>query len=181
MAENTATHKPAQDTAAPRLSLITKIGWGFADAGVNAFVFIKAVVILAFMTQYMGVATSLAGLVTGLVVLTDMITDPIIGTWSDRTPTRFGRRRPFMIIGMVLMFVCTYLMFYPPGFEGTAAALWVFVFYALASVGFTMVAVPYGAMATEMTESVSERTTLMGFRFAFASVGLALSLAFTGE
>ena len=108
-----------QETSS-RLSLGTKIGWGFADAGVNVFVFIKAVVILAFMTQYMGVAPSLAGLITGLVVLTDMITDPLIGAWSDRTPTRFGRRRPFMVVGMILMFVCTYLIFYPPGFEGTA-------------------------------------------------------------
>lgn len=165
----------ADQSSARPLSLGTKIAWGFADAGVNIFVYVKAVVIFAFMTQYMGVGPSLAGLVAGLVVLTDMVTDPLIGTWSDRTPSRFGRRRPFMVVGMVLMFLFTYLMFTPPGLTGAAAAAWVFVFYALASVGFTMVAVPYGAMATEMTDSPQQRTTMMGFRFAFASVGLLLA------
>jgi len=157
------------------LSLGTKIAWGYADAGVNIFVYLKAVVIFAFMTQYMGVGPSLAGFVTGLVVLTDMVTDPLIGAWSDRTTSRFGRRRPFMVVGMGLMFLFTYLMFNPPGLSGMSAALWVFVFYALASIGFTMVAVPYGAMATEMTDLPQARTTMMGFRFAFASVGLLLA------
>ena len=165
----------ADQNQAARLSLGTKISWGVADAGVNIFVYLKAVVIFAFMTQYMGVGASVAGLVTGLVVLTDMVTDPLIGSWSDRSSSRFGRRRPFMVAGMVLMFLFTYLMFTPPGLTGTAAAIWVFVFYALASVGFTMVAVPYGAMATEMTQSPQERTTMMGFRFAFASVGLLIA------
>jgi len=158
-----------------RLSLGTKVAWGFADAGVNVFVYVKAVVILAFMTQYMGVGAGLAGLVTGLVVLTDMITDPLVGAWSDRRASRFGRRRPFMVVGAVFMFAFTYLMFTTPGLTGAAAALWVFIFYALASIGFTMVAVPYGAMATEMTSEPQERTVMMGFRFAFASVGLLLA------
>ena len=162
-------------TPSARLSLGTKIAWGFADAGVNIFVYLKAVVIFAFMSQYMGVSTSLSGLVTGLVILTDMVTDPLIGAWSDRTPSRFGRRRPFMVMGAILMFLFTYLMFTPPGLVGGAAAAWVFIFYALASIGFTMVAVPYGAMATEMTPSPQERTVMMGFRFAFASVGLLLA------
>ena len=164
----------ADQSSPPPLSLGTKVAWGFADAGINIFVYVKAVVIFAFMTQYMGVGASLAGLVAGLVVLTDMVTDPLIGAWSDRTPTRFGRRRPFMVVGMLLMFLFTYLMFTPPGLTGGLAAAWVCVFYGLASIGFTMVAVPYGAMATEMTNSPQVRTTMMGFRFAFASVGLLL-------
>ncbi len=160
---------------AAALSLGTKAAWGFADAGVNIFVYVKAVVILAFMTQYMGVGAGLAGLVTSLVVLTDMITDPLVGAWSDRSVSRFGRRRPFMVVGGLLMLLFTYALFSPPGLAGAAAALWVFVFYALASIGFTMVAVPYGAMATEMTGSAQERTLMMGFRFAFASAGLLLA------
>ena len=161
------------------LSVSVKVAWGFADLGINIFVYLKSIVIFAFMTQYMGIGTALSGLVTGLVVLTDMVTDPLIGVWSDRSPSgfgsRFGRRRPFMVLGMILMFAFTYLMFSPPGLTGTAAALWVLLFYALASVGFTLVAVPYGAMATEMTKSRQERTLMMGFRFAFASIGLLLA------
>ena len=156
-----------------QLSLGAKIGWGFADAGVNVFVFLKSVVILAFMTQYMGVSAQVAGWVTFAVVISDMVTDPIIGSLSDRVHTRFGRRRPFMVIGVLLMFVLTYMIFVPPA--GVNPAVWVLVFYALASIGFTMVAVPYGAMATDLTSSKNERTTMMGFRMVFASIGLLIA------
>ena len=158
-----------------QLSLGTKIGWGFADAGINIFVFFKATVVMVFMTQYLGISAFMAGFVAGLVVLTDMVTDPLVGGWSDRTNTPFGRRRPFMVVGALFMFILTYLMFNPPGLTGSLAAIWVFVFYALASVGFTMVVVPLGAMATEMTKSPNERTFMMGFRMAFASIGLLLA------
>ena len=157
----------------PQLSMGTKIGWGFTDAGVNVFVFLKSVVILAYMTQYMGVSASVAGWITFAVVISDMVTDPIVGSLSDRLHSRFGRRRPLMLIGVVLMFALTYLIFVPPA--GVNPALWVLVFYALASIGFTMVAVPFGAMATDLTSSKNERTTMMGFRMVFASIGLLIA------
>ena len=65
------------------------------------------------MTQYMGVSAFVAGWVTFAVVISDMITDPLIGALSDRSHSRFGRRRPMMVLGVGLMFVLTYLMFQP--------------------------------------------------------------------
>ena len=164
---------PQTSTSAPELSIGTKIGWGAADAGINVFVFLKSVVILAYMTQYMGISAAVAGWVTFAVVISDMVTDPIVGALSDRAHSRFGRRRPLMIAGVALMFGLTYLMFFP--LAAINPALWVLIFYALASIGFTMVAVPYGAMATDLTASKNERTTMMGFRMVFASIGLLIS------
>ena len=159
-----------------RLHIGTKIGWGMADAGINVFVFLKSVIIFNFMNSYLGVDAGLAGLVTALVVLSDMVTDPIVGAMSDRFTSRFGRRRPFMFVGVFLMAGLTYMTFaVPAGLSGAPAAAWVAVFYALASIAFTMVAVPFGAMATEMTTDKQERVTLTGFRMIFASVGLLLS------
>ena len=99
---------------ASSLSLSTKIGWGFADAGINVFVFLKSVMILNFMTTYLGVNALIAGVVTSLVILTDMITDPLVGAWSDRMDSRWGRRRPFMAIGAFLMLALTYGTFAVP-------------------------------------------------------------------
>ena len=65
----------------PELSIGTKIGWGFADAGINVFVFLKSVVILAYMTQYMGVSAAVAGWVIFAVVISDMVTDPSWGPY----------------------------------------------------------------------------------------------------
>lgn len=159
-----------------RLSIGTKVGWGMADASLGVFVFLKSVIILNFMTTYLGVNALAAGIVTSLVILTDIITDPLVGAWSDRTDSRWGRRRPFMILGVIAMVSLSYLMFaVPSNLTGTAAAVWVFAFYALASVGFTLVTVPYGAMAVEMTDKPQERVTMTGFRMAFASVGILLS------
>ena len=80
------------------LSLTQKAGWGLADMGIVVFVVVKQLLVLAFLTNYLGVPIGLAGAVTTAVLLFDIITDPLIGYLSDRTQSRFGRRAPCLAI-----------------------------------------------------------------------------------
>jgi GPH family glycoside/pentoside/hexuronide:cation symporter len=81
------------------LTLGQKAGWGLADLGVVVFVVVKQLLVLAFLTSYLGVPAGIAGAATTGVLVFDMITDPVIGYLSDRTDSRFGRRAPWMVAG----------------------------------------------------------------------------------
>ena len=157
------------------LSIGQKAGWGLADMGIVVFVIVKQLLVLSFLTNYLNVPVGIAGLLTTSVLIFDIITDPIIGYLSDRTHSRWGRRVPWMVIGALILSGGIIGLFgVPQSLSLLGTIIWVGGFFALATVGFTMVAIPYGATAGEMTQDPKERSTMMGFRMAFASVGILL-------
>jgi GPH family glycoside/pentoside/hexuronide:cation symporter len=163
-----------QDTD-KRLSLGQKAGWGLADMGIVVFVIVKQLLVLSFLTNHLGVPVAIAGMVTTGVLLFDMMTDPLIGYLSDRTNTRWGRRAPWMFVGALVLVAGTVGLFgVPETLDLTSTILWVSGFFILATIGFTMVAIPYGATAGEMTQNPQERSAMMSFRMAFASLGILL-------
>ena len=157
------------------LSVGQKAGWGLADMGIVVFVIVKQLLVLSFLTNYLNVPVGIAGLLTTSVLIFDIITDPIVGYLSDRTHSRWGRRVPWMVIGALILSGGIIGLFgVPQSLSLLGTLIWVGGFFALATVGFTMVAIPYGATAGEMTQDPKERSTMMGFRMAFASVGILL-------
>lgn len=157
------------------LSLGQKAGWGLADMGVVVFVVVKQLLILTFLTTVLGVPVGIAGLVTTGVLIFDMITDPLVGYLSDRTQSRFGRRAPWMAIGAVVMAAALVGIFAVPlGMPLATTLVWVIGFFGLATIGFTMVAIPYGAQAGEITQDPKERSAMTGWRMGFASVGILI-------
>ncbi len=155
------------------LTISQKAGWGLADMGIVIFVVVKQLLVFAFLTSYLGVPVGLAGLATTSVLVFDMITDPLVGWLSDRTATRWGRRAPWMVAGALVMAAGMVALFaVPAGLTGAAAVPWVIGFFVLATVGFTMVAIPYGAMAGEITTDGRERSAMTAWRMGFASVGI---------
>ena len=157
------------------LSVAQKAGWGLADMGIVVFVIVKQLLVLSFLTNYLNVPVGIAGLLTTSVLIFDIITDPIVGYLSDRTHSRWGSRVPWMVIGALILSGGIIGLFgVPQSLSLLGTIIWVGGFFALATVGFTMVAIPYGATAGEMTQDPKERSTMMGFRMAFASVGILL-------
>ncbi|MEM9579584.1 MAG: MFS transporter [Pseudomonadota bacterium] len=153
------------------LSKLQKAGWGLADMGIVVFVIIKQLLVLAFLTSVLGVPVALAGAITTGILIFDIITDPLVGYLSDRLPTRWGRRAPWMVVGAVVLTGACVGMFAAPS-TGTAGAIWVAAFFIIATIGFTMVVIPYGATAGEMTQDPRERSAMTGWRMGFASVGI---------
>ena len=155
------------------LSLGQKAGWGLADMGIVVFVIVKQLLIVSYLTTYLGIPVGIAGFVTTIVLVFDMITDPLIGYFSDRTNSRFGRRAPWMFVGAVVMALGMVGLFMAPlEAEMTPKLLWVIGAFVLATVGFTMCAIPYGAQAGEITQDPKERSAMTGWRMAFATVGI---------
>jgi len=157
----------------PTLSIGQKAGWGLADMGVVVFVVVKQLLVFVYLTSVLGIPVETAGFATTAVLVFDMITDPLIGYLSDKTQSRWGRRAPWMVVGAVVMCAGMVGLFsVPVGLLGVAALPWVLGFFMLATLGFTMVAIPYGAMAGEMTQDPAERSAMTAWRMGFASVGI---------
>ena len=155
------------------LSLGQKAGWGLADMGIVVFVIVKQLLILAFMNSFLGIPIAMAGAVTTAVLIFDIISDPIIGYFSDKTVSRFGRRAPWMLVGAVVLALAMIGLFaVPENFTTSASLIWVIVFFLISTLGFTMVSIPYGAMAGEMTLDKKERSSMTAWRMAFASLGI---------
>ena len=155
------------------LTLGQKAGWGLADMGIVVFVVVKQLLVLVFLTSILGVPVGIAGFVTTAVLIFDMVSDPLIGHFSDRTQSRFGRRAPWMAVGAVIMAAGMAALFaVPEGMTLAADLAWVIAFFGVATIGFTMVAIPFSAQAGEMTQDPRERSSMTGWRMGFASVGI---------
>ena len=157
------------------LSIGQKAGLGLADMGIVVFVIVKQLLILAFMNSFLGIPIAIAGAVTTAVLVFDIISDPIIGYFSDKTVSRFGRRAPWMLIGSVVLALAMIGLFaVPESFNINASLIWVIIFFLISTLGFTMVSIPYGAMAGEMTLDKKERSSMTAWRMAFASLGILI-------
>jgi GPH family glycoside/pentoside/hexuronide:cation symporter len=159
-----------------RLTLRTKLGFGVCDLGGNLFFTVGAFVILKYLTDTVGLEPWLAGVALSVGRILDAFSDPIVGSLSDRTRSRFGRRRPYMFVGSLVLFAAMSLFFVNPRFGSQAALfIWAAVGYTvLAAVGFTMINIPYSALTPEIASGYNERTSLNAYRFSFAILGSLL-------
>lgn len=146
-------------------------GYGAGALGVSILLNTVTVYFPALMTTVLGQSAALAGLLLTLSKLYDVFADIVIGAASDRTKSRMGRRRPYLLIGAVVSAISFVMIFVPPAFEGWALTLWMFFALVVYSTGYSLFAVPYTAMAGEMTDDYHERTRLLSFRTFFISAG----------
>lgn len=159
------------------LSTMQRAGWGLADLGIVVFVMVKQLLVFDFLTSFLGVPPATAGLVTTGILVFDIITDPIVGTLSDKTKSRWGRRAPWIAIGVVVMAAGMIGMFSAPSAvdgDWSAPVLWLGGFFVLSTIGFTMAAIPYAATAGEMSTDPDERSFMLGWRMAFAGLGILI-------
>ncbi len=124
---------------------------------------------MLFYTQVMGMSAELAGTALSIATVWDAITDPLMGTISDRTNSRFGRRHPFMLIGGVILAISFLAMwFIPESFQGEKK---LFVYLLAVNIfiktAFTVFVVPYTALGFEMCKSYDDRSRLQGVRYGF--------------
>ncbi|MEM1132106.1 MAG: MFS transporter [Pseudomonadota bacterium] len=172
--------------AKSRITLPTKIfyGTGSIATGVKDTAF--NVFLLFFYTQVVGLEGLLAGIAIFLALVVDAITDPLVGYWSDKVHTRWGRRHPFIYASALPMGIAFYFLFQPPfGADQTILFLWMAGFAIIVRIFMTFFAVPAAGLLAEMTSDYDERTSISGFRvllgwlggIAFATAGYLVFLA----
>jgi GPH family glycoside/pentoside/hexuronide:cation symporter len=150
----------------------TKLGFGICDVGGNLFFTVIAFQMASYLTDTVGMAAVYMGLAMMVGRIVDAVTDPLMGYLSDRTRSRWGRRRPYLLFGSVPLFLFMVLMFHNPGIDSQIGLfVWVTIVFCLLSISYTVVNIPYGAMTPELTRDFHERTVLNGYRMSFAVVG----------
>ncbi len=164
-----------------RLTLGTKVRYGVADLGIALITSAMQFFLLFYYTDVAGINPALAGVALMVGKLTwDAINDPLFGYWSDRTRSRFGRRRIWMLIGAVPLGLAAWIMFsLPHGLTGVPAFLAVLGSFWLLDTFHTMTATPYYALTPELTRDYSERASLTSIRMVFSVVGYILGAALT--
>ena len=166
----------AVQTEQPKLPLRVKLGFGIGDLGGNLFFTAMGFYTLYYLTDVVGIASALAGAAILLGKVWDAVTDPMVGFISDRTRSRWGRRRPYFLFGALPLLLASWYFFSAPDFAGnqTLGFLWVTVVLCLLNTAYTVVNIPYGSLTPDLTKDFKERTTLNGYRFSFAVIGTIL-------
>jgi GPH family glycoside/pentoside/hexuronide:cation symporter len=174
---------PVSHTSQPeKLRFSTKLAYGAGDMGAGITTILISFTLLFFLTEVAGLDTGLAATVLMIGKVWDAINDPIIGMLSDRTRSRWGRRRSWMLFGSLPFGLSFFLYWLVPHFSANPDVnYWArFAYYVLVSIFFqtayTAVNLPYTALTPELTQDYDERTSLNSFRFAFSIGGSILAL-----
>src|SRR5512145_3024310 len=158
-----------------RLSVGTKLGYGICDLGGNLFFTAMGFWSLYYLTDTVGIPAAAAGFAVMIGKIWDAATDPMMGFLSDRTRSRWGKRRPYLLFGAVPLFLCMWFFFTNPRIaDPTLATIWAAVALCLLNTAYTVVNIPYGSLTPELTTDYHERSSLNGFRFGSASFGTLL-------
>jgi len=161
-----------------RLKLRTKLGFGVCDLGGNLFFTAMGFWSLNYLTDTVGLAAGLAGFAVMIGKLWDAVTDPMMGFISDRTRSRWGRRRPYLLFGSIPLFLSMWFFFTNPGISNPILlTIWAAFALMFLNTAYTVVNIPYSSLTPELTNDYHERTSLNGYRFGFAVIGTILGAA----
>ena len=167
--------------AQPQLSRRVRLGYATGSLVTGSFGTVPGLLLLPYLTDTLGVAAGLAGLLVLLPKAWDVVVNPIAGRISDRTTGRWGARRPYLLFGGLSLSVL-FASIFAGVFTGRAGAAWVCVAFLATATAFAFFQVPYVAMPADMTEAAGmqdtggERTRMMTWRVA----ALALTILVSG-
>jgi GPH family glycoside/pentoside/hexuronide:cation symporter len=162
-------------TAAQRLPVSTYVGYGVGQIGGQILRDTPSLILPIYLTTVLGLEPVLAGLAIMFAKVWVVVADPIAGIVSDRSTSRWGRRRPFILAGGLVAAASFVAMFLAPQLEQQFLLFtYVTVIYLVLNTGYSMFSVPYLTMASEMSDDPDERTTLLSFRNSCLSIGLIL-------
>jgi len=158
-----------------KLSFGLKFAYGFGDLSAGVTTGLKSFFLLFFLTNVARMDPIAAGSVLLITKIWDAIDDPLVGWLSDRTNTRWGRRRPWLLFGALPFGILFFMMSIVPPFGATGLFLYYVVVGLLMDTAYTVINVPYTALTTELTHDYDERTSLNSWRAAFSVFGSILA------
>ncbi|MFP8880130.1 MAG: MFS transporter [Myxococcota bacterium] len=162
-----------------RLTTSVLVAYALPMAGFSAATMTLTLYLLKYSVDVLLVAPGAMGTVFMIARLWDAVTDPIAGQLSDRTSTRWGRRRPWMVAATMPILITLVMIWAPPAsVHGWLLVAWMAVGLILYETASTAFIVPYVALGMELTDDYHERTRLFGWRQAIAAPGFLLGLGF---
>ncbi|WP_313159249.1 MFS transporter, partial [Mixta calida] len=159
------------------LSFREKLGYGMGDAGCNMIGGAIMLFLNYFYTDVFGLAPALVGVLLLSVRVLDAVTDPIMGAIADRTQSRWGRFRPWLLWVSVPYVLFSVLMFTTPDWSYEYKVMYAFVTYFLMSLAYTAINIPYCSLGGVITNDPHERVSCQSYRFVMVGIAtLILSL-----
>ncbi|SEI02638.1 glycoside/pentoside/hexuronide:cation symporter, GPH family [Rheinheimera pacifica] len=158
--QNIATQNTA--TAVP---LREKIGYGLGDMGFNFYWANISAFLLIYYTDVFGISAAAAGTMMLVTKIVDAFTDPLMGAIADRTRSRFGKFRPYLLWLALPLAGAGVLTYSTPDLGETGKLVWAYGTYTLLMLVYTAINIPYSALSGVITSDSQQRTTLVSFRF----------------
>jgi len=154
-----------------KITFREKLGYGFGDMASSMFWKIFGMYLLFFYTKVFGISPAAAGTMFLLTRIWDAVNDPIMGLLSDRTQTRWGKYRPYLLWGGIPFALIGVLTFFTPDWGENAKLAYAYFTYTLMMMIYTVVNVPYASLLGVMSPLPKDRNTLSSYRMFFAYVG----------
>lgn len=152
-----------------RIKLSEKIGYALGDAAAGGITWkIMSIAFPLFFTNVFGLTFADAATLMLVARLFDVVTDPIMGSIADRTQSRWGTYRPWIIFGAIPLGLVFALLLYTPDFAPVGKRIWAYSLYLLMMLVYTMVNVPYGSLLGVMTDDDNEKNRFSSYRMVGA-------------
>lgn len=148
-----------------KVKFTEKAAYGLGDVGFNFYWTSISAFLLIFYTDVFGISAAAAGTMMLVTKIIDAFTDPMMGALADRTRSRFGRFRPYLLWLAIPLAAAGVLTFTTPDLSNTGKLIWAYATYSLMMVLYTAINIPYSALSGVITADSQQRTTLISFRF----------------
>ena len=160
-----------------KITLKEKVGYGFGDMASSMFWKLFGMYLLFFYTDVMGIAAAAVGTMFLITRIWDTFFDPVVGTLSDRTSSRWGKFRPYLLYMAIPFGVIGVLTFTTPDYGATGKLIYAYITYSAMMMIYSLINVPYASLLGVISADGKERNTLASFRMAFAFGGSFIALA----
>lgn len=159
-----------------KIRLSEKIGYGLGDMSSSMFWKLFGAYLMIFYTDVFGISAAVVGTMFAVTRVWDSFFDPVVGAVADRTSSRWGRFRPYLLFLAVPFGVIGILTFLTPPFGQTGKIVYAFITYALMMMVYSAINVPYASLLGVMSPDSTDRNTLATYRMTFAYLGSFLAL-----
>jgi sugar (Glycoside-Pentoside-Hexuronide) transporter len=158
------------------ITLKEKIGYGLGDAASSMFWKLFGMYLLFFYTDVFGMEAAAVGTMFLITRVWDSLFDPVVGVVADRTETRWGKFRPYLLFLAIPFAVIGVFTFFTPAFSSAGKVVYAYVTYSLMMIVYSGINVPYASLLGVMSPDPKDRNVLSTFRMAFAYVGSFVTL-----
>ncbi|MCI6012728.1 MAG: MFS transporter [Firmicutes bacterium] len=159
-----------------KLSFRTKLSYGVGGICDNALYTLSGTYLLLYLTTVAGISPAIAGTITAIGSIWEALCGPIVGFKSDGTRTRFGRRKPFLLMASFPVAIITSLLFTAIDASMTVKVIYYTVMIILFWTSFSSEFIPYMAWGSDLTEDYHERTVLRSYAYVFNQVGMCIGM-----
>ena len=153
------------------LTFKEKVGYGLGDMASNFYMGFFGLFLLYYYTDVFGISPAAAATMLLVTKIVDAVSDPAMGLIADRTDSRWGKYRPYLLFVAVPYALLGYLLFLGPELSDLGKLIYAYVTYTLVMLAYTAINVPYSALLAVISPVAEERTKATQFRFVFASLG----------